>query len=223
MGGKAQGRLAGTDISSVIEPDSQTAGGSQIRIEGERRNARSHPQVHGGEGPGLHPDRAPRRHDHHRHPRRDRHPGLPEPARRRPRTRPPRPTSPPSARRSRPTTWTAPPSRRWLSTAGRYTLASQDIGKVSNNVALKTTEHRQLDPVVRVAQEHQGRADDLEVLRQGRPDRPVPASPPTWPDPPRSTPRRGGSSGSRPVRRSTRSHRRDAPPHRAQVVGLGGR
>ncbi len=46
----------------------------------ENTNARSHAEVHEGEGPGLHPDRAPRRHHHHRHPRRHRHPGLPQPA-----------------------------------------------------------------------------------------------------------------------------------------------
>ena len=43
-------------------------------------HARSTAEVHEGEGPGLHPDRAPRRHHHHRHPRRHRHPGLPQPA-----------------------------------------------------------------------------------------------------------------------------------------------
>ena len=60
---------------------------------------------------GLHPDRAPRRHDHHWYPRRHRHPGVPQPAQEGPGLGPPRQTSRPSARRSRPTTSTAPVCR----------------------------------------------------------------------------------------------------------------
>ena len=53
---------------------------NSARFPRENTHARSTAEVHEGEGPGLHPDRAPRRHHHHRHPRRHRHPGLPQPA-----------------------------------------------------------------------------------------------------------------------------------------------